>query len=244
MERFWKDRMATQRERALRAAERRIEYYEAKIMALLSAYERSLSSELRERLRTDDFPFAGGVGSVAILGGFDSMSERSRSAVLEEVALLYGDMFQDTVNDLPEGVDVGLSQQTLENYVYEKLKEFSDILGAQISRVRSQVLEGALVDGQLFLPEVKLSGNAGESIMSGLVIFSRAITASSLNDEMKVLYVGPQDSRNRPFCAARVGKIFTMEEALAWDNGQGLPAVIYCGGYGCRHFLQPVVTGV
>lgn len=232
--------MTTQRARALREAERRIEYYEAKVAALLSAYEKSLSSELRKKLRTDDFPFPGGAGSVAILGGFDSMSEESRAVLMEKVAFLYGDMYQDTVSDLPEGVEVGLDRDTLETYIYEKLKEFSSILGAQISKVRSQVLEGALVDGQLFLPDVNLTGGAGESVISGLVIFSRAITASSLKDDMKVMYVGPQDSRNRPFCAERVGKEFTLGEALTWDNGQGLPAVIYCGGYGCRHFLQPV----
>lgn len=235
--------MTTQRERALRAAERRIAYYEAKIMALLSAYERNLSAEIRKKLREDDIPFAGGESSLAILGGFDSMSAVLRGTLIEEISYLFGDMYQDTVNDLPAGVDVGLDRPTIENYVYEKLKEFSDILSLQISKVRSQVLEGALVDGQLFLPEVKLSGNAGESVISGLVIFSRAITSSSLKADDLVLYVGPKDSKNRPFCAERVGNVYTMEEALSWDNGQGLPAVIYCGGYGCRHFLQPVATG-
>ncbi|NDD53810.1 hypothetical protein EBZ39_08010 [bacterium] len=55
-----------------------------------------------------------------------------------------------------------------------------------------------------------------------------------------VLYAGPRDARNRPFCAQRVNKVFPLEVVYNWDNGQGLPAYIYCGGYGCRHQLIPV----
>ena len=57
-----------------------------------------------------------------------------------------------------------------------------------------------------------------------------------------VLYAGPRDARNRPFCAERVNKIFPIEVVYTWDNGQGLPANLYCGGYGCRHVLIPVAA--
>lgn len=57
-----------------------------------------------------------------------------------------------------------------------------------------------------------------------------------------VLYAGPRDSRNRPFCAERVNKIFPTEVVYTWDNGQGIPAYLYCGGYGCRHQLVPTNT--
>lgn len=55
-----------------------------------------------------------------------------------------------------------------------------------------------------------------------------------------VLYAGPRDARNRPFCAERVNKIFPIQTVYTWDNGQGIPANLYCGGYGCRHVLIPV----
>lgn len=55
-----------------------------------------------------------------------------------------------------------------------------------------------------------------------------------------VLYAGPRDGRNRPFCAERVNNIYPMEAVYTWDNGQGLPAHLYCGGWGCRHVLIPV----
>ena len=58
-----------------------------------------------------------------------------------------------------------------------------------------------------------------------------------------VLYAGPKDARNRPFCAERVNKIFPIQTVYTWDNGQGIPANLYCGGYGCRHVLIPVAKG-
>ncbi len=57
-----------------------------------------------------------------------------------------------------------------------------------------------------------------------------------------VLYAGPRDARNRPFCAERVNKIYPVEIVYTWDNGQGIPAYLYCGGYGCRHQLVPTNT--
>lgn len=59
-----------------------------------------------------------------------------------------------------------------------------------------------------------------------------------------VLYAGPRDARNRPFCAERVNKIFPIEVVYTWDNGQGIPANLYCGGYGCRHVLIPMAKGL
>jgi hypothetical protein len=51
------------------------------------------------------------------------------------------------------------------------------------------------------------------------------------------VYVGPRDDKNRDFCRAWVGKAVTDPARL--DNGQGLPADDYAGGYGCRHSWAP-----
>ena len=59
----------------------------------------------------------------------------------------------------------------------------------------------------------------------------------------RFLYAGPEDSRNRPFCAERVNKSFSIAEIDGWDNQQGIPANVYLGGYGCRHWLVPVKGG-
>ena len=48
-------------------------------------------------------------------------------------------------------------------------------------------------------------------------------------------YAGQKDKLNRPFCADRVKNIYTDTEADKWDNGEGIPANVFLGGYRCRH---------
>ena len=52
----------------------------------------------------------------------------------------------------------------------------------------------------------------------------------------------------RPFCRERVGKVYSIEEIRAMDNGQGLAVEYFCGGWNCRHrwvaFSGEVVGGV
>jgi hypothetical protein len=49
------------------------------------------------------------------------------------------------------------------------------------------------------------------------------------------LYAGPADSKTRPFCRARVGKVFTRAEIDSWDNGQLPNPMLTGGGFNCRH---------
>lgn len=219
----------------LREAERRVRFFEARLSALLSAYEKNVGGEILRKLKSSD--------DIAVIGGFGTFSEESMRVLLEEVAALFGEMFQDTLLDLPSDAIRQVDKAVLENYIYEKLKEYRNLLMLQVSRARSQVLEGALAGESLFLPDIKLSGGLEDAVMNGLMIFSRAIVTSALEDDALVMYVGPRDEKNRPFCAERAGNIYTMKEVLSWDNGQGLPAAVYCGGYNCRHFLYPLGNG-
>jgi hypothetical protein len=47
-------------------------------------------------------------------------------------------------------------------------------------------------------------------------------------------YDGPRVNQ-RPWCAERLGRVFSIEEIRAMNNGQGLPPEQYCGGWNCRH---------
>ncbi len=53
---------------------------------------------------------------------------------------------------------------------------------------------------------------------------------------------------SRPFCRERIGKVYSIEDIRAMDNGQGLPVEFFCGGYNCRHrwvaFSGDVENGV
>jgi len=78
------------------------------------------------------------------------------------------------------------------------------------------------------------------------MIYARE-THEQLSHELgleRFIYLGPSDTRNRPFCRAKVGKVFSRQEINALDNGQGLDVMTRCGGWGCRHhwrgFAAPV----
>lgn len=50
-------------------------------------------------------------------------------------------------------------------------------------------------------------------------------------DELE--YIGPP--AERPFCREHLGKTLTVAEWKRKSNGQGLPVLLYRGGYNCRH---------
>lgn len=53
-------------------------------------------------------------------------------------------------------------------------------------------------------------------------------------------YVGPEDDRNRPFCAKWVNKKITLGELQELLNDDGEPAITARGGYNCRHNWEQV----
>lgn len=54
-------------------------------------------------------------------------------------------------------------------------------------------------------------------------------------------YDGPVDEKNRSFCAAHVGKVYTIDEIKQMVNDFGQSAWIYRGGWNCRHYWTPVL---
>lgn len=87
------------------------------------------------------------------------------------------------------------------------------------------------------VPATRIFKALDTDLKTATATYSRMV---AMNQGLRfVLYAGPQDARNRPFCAERVNKIFPIEVVYTWDNGQGIPANLYCGGYGCRHVLIP-----
>lgn len=47
-------------------------------------------------------------------------------------------------------------------------------------------------------------------------------------------YDGPVTNM-RPFCAGKIGQVFSLKEIRAMKSPNGLPVEQYCGGYNCRH---------
>lgn len=73
---------------------------------------------------------------------------------------------------------------------------------------------------------------------------SRAINWSKVDDlgYEYLQYFGPDDAVTKPLCRILVGKVWSVSEIHAIDNGEDGPgtAHIACGGTGCRHRWVPV----
>jgi hypothetical protein len=59
------------------------------------------------------------------------------------------------------------------------------------------------------------------------------------------VYSGTLEEDSRPFCVARVNKVYSLGEIQSWRNlkFQGKPKIGYepvydCGGFNCRHHLS------
>jgi hypothetical protein len=74
------------------------------------------------------------------------------------------------------------------------------------------------------------------------VVMLQAERAAEDDGESLVFkYVGPRDRKTRPFCAERVGRIYTRAAIDEMDNGQLKPVATFGGGYNCRHSWAPLV---
>jgi len=71
-------------------------------------------------------------------------------------------------------------------------------------------------------------------------VFGRQVEALKAREGDVYVYLGPADTKLRPFCHEHVGKVYTRDEIDALNNGQ-LPNVFLTGGgYNCRHVWTAV----
>jgi hypothetical protein len=79
----------------------------------------------------------------------------------------------------------------------------------------------------------------------GVMNFYNAVHVEKGNSAglTSLLYVGSVMKNTRSFCLERVGQVYTIDEINSWDHewsGKRGPALIYRGGWNCRHTWQPV----
>jgi len=83
-----------------------------------------------------------------------------------------------------------------------------------------------------------------ETDTAASVLSRIAVTSSATgHDHETFVYSGPIDGRLRPFCAERVGRVFSRKAIDAMDNGQLPNVYLTCGGHQCRHTWLPVPHG-
>jgi SPP1 gp7 family putative phage head morphogenesis protein len=66
-------------------------------------------------------------------------------------------------------------------------------------------------------------------------VFARQVESMKAPEDAVYAYLGPADKKTRPFCHARVGKVFTKADIDAMDNDQLPNVYLTAGGYNCRH---------
>lgn len=127
-----------------------------------------------------------------------------------------------------------------------ELLQVGEDIGVQLWRVTVDGVVGArpvldLVDD--IADVLDISTRHARTVYDTLVsTFSRQVrqTGSTRKPDEPFLYAGPDDDKNRPFCDARVDKVFTRAEIDAMDNGQLPNVMLTGGGYNCRHTWQRV----
>lgn len=191
---------------------------------------RKIASELQRELA------ARGVGDL-IQGAVDDMGDLAK----------YRGIGQTTVRRVEAAT--AWSAGNLEAFRTLKLAELADIPDTVVRQVERVILNG-IVSAQsrstlineltdlldTSLPKATTLYDTALSEYSRLVVTA---TARGTSDEA-FLFDGPIDAKLRPFCAERVGKVFTRAEIDAMDNGQLPNTLISGGGYNCRHTWIPL----
>ncbi len=170
--------------------------------------------------------------SSVIIGFFDDVELESGKQFLKSTPV-DKEAFEKLIIDRAEAIaQLGL-EEDLVNIEKDLTKRFRGKLKVRDLKKLSRAGMSKLVNS-LLKATVAQTETATATAVFG---YDRAVTtlkAESLGLE-NFKYAGAKDSKNRPFCKKRVGKIFSNAEASRWNNGQKSPASIYLGGYNCRH---------
>jgi hypothetical protein len=155
------------------------------------------------------------------------------------------------------GVDKDVLK-TLKNASYAQFEAFGDEAISRLSQgVYNHVLAGSpmselttVIQG-IFTGHVDARGRP-MSVYANQYAFDTVMnTHNQINlqkaKEAKLenfLYMGDVIKDSRPFCIERAGYVYSREQIESWDDedwkGKAGPAMIYRGGYNCRHHWVPV----
>lgn len=164
---------------------------------------------------------ADAVAAANDLGDFSAQATRTLQEIADGRADEVAAAFQKGQRQIAEAIAVGLTT------------------GADLSDLIDQVAR-----------EVDTSfARAQSAVDTGIVGAGRAVTMragreadTDPRDPIVFRYVGPNDSKTRPFCRPILGQCFSDAAISRLDNGQGLAVDTFGGGYGCRHSWSPILT--
>lgn len=189
----------------------------------------------------------------------ESLEELGLGDSLDELEDLYFTEFAAIANQFERDTDTDIPLAPIDAEVAEAVISFdSDIIEGQIFQfanevkrevIRSTILGVAPDIDQLSTELVgRRVSNIKTEVNTGMQSFNRTVTAikavETFGENPNFLYVGPFDKVTRPFCGevltTRTPPIYSLREILGLDNGQGLSALEFGGGFNCRHEWRPV----
>lgn len=230
----------------IKQRERDIELY----IGSLSDFLRKNSRRILKRIAEGDATVQ---ETLAILGSLESeLVANGLEDEIRQLGFIHADELV-AIRKAYSGISKEFTLSEVDLDVIEALAQFDtqrigtfvdDYLGGLKTSMTSSIFLGETpdLDALQEVNESTLAYRARTELNTALSALNRTVTlkkADDLNIEY-FEYVGPLDKKTREFCAARVGKVFTRAEIATWDNGQGLPADVYLGGYNCRHQLVAV----
>lgn len=144
----------------------------------------------------------------------------------------------------------------LDRIISGATRESSLIFGRYVDEIRQAIDRGLTTSMSLsdLIDEVAGKVNASfarvaSAVDTGIIGVSRTIiieqaeaSAASGGEEMVFKFIGPRDSKTRPFCARYIDGYYTRAYLDQLDNGRNQPKPVsrYLGGWLCRHSLAPV----
>ena len=183
-----------------------------------------------------------------------TIRSRFNTGYSESVAGAYADAIGQNKTSLDAaGIDVNLTEsqiETVSNLKANNASLFSSRVNSEADNIFDSLVrwsssgtEGTL--SPFFVPADQISiAKHGETIVNTQIrTFSRQLNVmSGLSADIRFYrYIGPPPER--PFCAALIGKIFSLKEIQQLDNGQTSNTLVTAGGFNCRHQWLPIAEG-
>lgn len=188
-----------------------------------------LRQQIAEVVRTAR---AEGWGRAQVRSAIRALLPPVRASVLRRLLQQAGALY-DWVSVSGSGNATGEISRAVRQVLDKDLKD-----AALVRRVGDMVAQGkALKDiDAVVAHEIGRARRKSETVsQTALAAFDRAngFEDAARGGITHFRYVGPPP--DRAFCKAHIGKVYSLAQIKAMDNGQGLSVQYYCGGYNCRH---------
>lgn len=200
---------------------------------------------------------SGKISQLSISAALGQLEEAMNDAGLKEVFEEASGIYRDQVTRVLEETKLSTGETPQFSRVFQgqveqfislknqgQTKTILNFVDDIRSIVAEQVLLGITPDFNALADDAadRTVANLKTDFNTEVAAFHRQVTFEALDmiGADFVLYAGNVQENSRPFCRARVGKVFRYSNVKTWDNGQGLPVIPYLGGYNCRHRLVAI----